>query len=223
VIVEHLSDRAILYCGDCREVLPTLAEIHAVVSDPPYGIAYQRGPGGVEVSAFPEGGRRAKRIEWQMIEGDNAPFDPAPLLGLAPHVMLWGADHYAARLPRGRWLCWDKLAGREPWDSFSDVEFCWYSRPGAARIVRHLWKGICREGGEGKRVHPNQKPIAVMRWCIEQLPRSCELILDPYMGSGTTGIAALEAGRRFIGIEIDPVFFDVARRRVEAALAQEPA
>ena len=121
----------------------------------------------------------------------------------------WGANHLRAQLPEGgRFLAWDKLAGRDAWDSFCNVEFAWHSERRAARIVSHGWKGIIADhtGGEanGRRDHPMQKPIRVMEWSIDE----CRLapgatILDPYMGSGTTAIAAFKKRMKFVGVEID--------------------
>lgn len=210
---ETLADGVVLYHGDCREVLPTL-ELGggvAVVSDPPYGIAYAHSGGGK--------GRHTVR-NLKPVEGDDQPFDPAPLLDF-DDVVLWGANHYAGRLPHGRWLAWDKLAGLAEFDSFSDVEFAWRKGRGKDRVFSHLWKGIAKasEKGGKERWHPTQKPIALMGWCIEPIDRGL-LILDPYMGSGTTGVAAVRLGRRFTGIEIDGGYFDIACMRVAEALRQ---
>jgi DNA modification methylase len=85
-----------------------------------------------------------------------------------------------------------------------------------------LWKGIIQEEkiNGGKRWHPTQKPIGLMRWCIEQLPRPGTIILDPFMGSGTTGAAAVRLGRKFIGIEIEPKYFDIAKKRIVDAYSE---
>ena len=206
---ESIAEGVTLYLGDCREILPTLSQVDAVVTDPPYGIAYKRGTGG-------KGKHNVRNIDAS--EGDTEPFDPSPFLGFND-VILWGGNHYAARLPHGRWLAWDKLAGMAAFDSFSDVEFAWQKGRGKDRIFSHLWKGICKDsekGGKG-RWHPTQKPIELMRWCIDLLP-TARTIVDPFMGSGTTGIAAVKLGRKFIGIEIEPKYFDIACRRIQAAL-----
>jgi site-specific DNA-methyltransferase (adenine-specific) len=183
----------------------------AVVSDPPYGIAFKKGAGGK--------GKHSVRNE-DAIVGDTEPFDPAPFLGF-DDVILWGANHFAARLPHGSWLAWDKLAGMAEFDSFSDVEFAWRCGRRKDRVFSHLWKGICKasEKGGKERWHPTQKPIALMAWCLQMVAPALT-VLDPYMGSGTTGVACVRLGRRFIGIEIEPKYFDIACRRIEAETRQ---
>ena len=212
---KEVIGNATLYCGDCLEILPTLPKVDALITDPPYGIGFQKGACG-------RGVQEGRRVVKDRVIGDDVPFDPSPLLGF-DNVLTWGADHYAERLPHGRWLAWDKLAGMDSWDSFSDVEFAWHSKRGAARIFNMKWKGIaCAKVGENKgtRYHATQKPIALMRWCIEQAGDP-ELVLDPYMGSGTTGVACMNLGRKFIGIEIEPKYFDIACERIENAQRQE--
>jgi site-specific DNA-methyltransferase (adenine-specific) len=210
---EILAEGVELYLGDCREVLPTLGRVDAVISDPPYGIGYAPNASGK--------GAHSRR-NTGMISGDKLPFDPLPWLNYE-RVVLWGSDHFYPRLPdRGRFLAFDKLDGMEPWDSFTDVEFAWCSIEGAARIFSLRWKGIaCVKANEGygARVHPTQKPIALMEWCIREArtPPS-GIILDPFMGSGTTGVAAVKGGFKFIGIEVDPKYFEVACTRIQAAL-----
>lgn len=233
----YLDGRITLHLGDCMAILPSLPKVASVITDPPYGINYVYGGGGQGrttdgygnvVAVFKAFGRVAP------IVGDDAPFDPAHLLALAPRVLLWGADHFRARLPPGgRMLCWDKSVGLGAADSFTDAEFAWSNVPTLKRnVYRHLWKGIARQkhrhdmcgGGCGERFHVSQKPVGLMRWCIEQLRGPVDgIVLDPYMGSGSTAIAAITLGRRFIGIEIDRDHFDTACRRIEAVLADPGA
>lgn len=216
---------ATLYLGDCLEILPTLSGVDEVVTDPPYGIAYKKGTGG-SVSGY--AGRKldsGTQRNIEAIQGDDQPFDPSSWLDF-PIVFMWGADHFADRLPHGRFLCWDKLDGKPSWDSFSDVEFAWCNQRGAARIIRYVWKGMCQGTGEDKgstRDHPTQKPVRVMRWSIEQAGvERGGTVCDPYMGSGTTGVACIRTGRKFIGCEIEPRYFDLACRRIEAEVNRFP-
>jgi site-specific DNA-methyltransferase (adenine-specific)/modification methylase len=219
--VEHLSDSVTLYLGDCREILPTLGKVDAVVSDPPYGIGYRRGGGGGgwRMANGARAKREASHSNDAAIVGDDAPFDPSPLLG-AEDVILWGGNHFAARLPHGRWLAWDKLAGLPAFDDFSDVEFAWRKGRGKDRIFSLLWKGLLQDqrgGQREKRVHPTQKPLHLMLWCVGMVDPSLR-ILDPYMGSGTTGVACARLDRPFTGVEIDRKYFDIACRRISEEL-----
>lgn len=212
--VEHIAEGVTLYLGDCRELQPGLPLTAAVVSDPPYGISYKRGAGG-RGGAHSSGNKFCNDVP---VTGDDKPFDPSPWLAF-PEVILFGADHFSAALPHGRWLAWNKLGDKEPWDDFSDVEFAWHNKRGASRIFSHLWKGLAQKGAGVKREHPTQKPVELMEWCIGFV--SAPTVLDPFMGSGTTGVAAVKMGRQFIGIEIEPKYFDIACKRIEQATKQQ--
>ncbi len=202
-----------LWRGDCREVLPLLS-FDAIVSDPPYGIGYQHGGGGKGIHSGAKFGQHAPNAKKPII-GDDAPFDPSHLC--AKPCVLFGADHYAARLPcDGVFHVWDKdPRGRLEWDSFADAELAWTNWRTRRRVFRYLWKGLCQEGAATKRLHPSMKPVEVMMWCIQMLDKKAQLICDPYMGSGSTGVAALRLGKRFIGIEMDRRYFDIACERIE--------
>jgi DNA modification methylase len=205
-----------LYLGRCEEILPTLPKVDAVVSDPPYGIDYD--PRRSERSASSGQRKKMKRVE-----GDDKPFDPAPLLDLAPHFVLWGANHYASRLPdAGGWLVWDKREGGALFRGFamSDCELAWCTSGKMVRTISHRWCGHLRDSERDLFVHPTQKPVAVMQWCIEQLPNDAKLLVDPYMGSGTTGVACIRLAREFIGIEQDEGYFDIACERIRKAYDQ---
>lgn len=213
-----------LWCGDCREIAPRL-QFDAIVTDPPYGIGYERGGGGENGDWVRQG----------KIIGDDAPFDPswmvaaltrnrgAKQMAAAPKLALFGAEHFPQHIPRGvgSWCVWDKSCGGGPNDSFADAELWWQGVKTPRRVFRHLWKGRLRDKtgqpcGGNTRHHMSEKPVALMQWVIEQLRVPVgQAILDPYMGSGSTGVAALLSGRRFIGCEIDRGFFDAACRRIE--------
>jgi site-specific DNA-methyltransferase (adenine-specific) len=223
--VERIGN-ATLYLGDCLAMMPALraeACAFAVVSDPPYGIGYAHS-GGERLFSKVGRTRAARERGVSAMAGDERPYDPAPWLGFCGNVLLWGADHFHRRLPAsGRWLAWNKLGTLEPWDSFSDVEFAWHSGNGASRIFTLLWKGLVQaeKVANGVRHHVTQKPIALMEWCIAQSGvGGGTTVLDPYMGSGTTGVAALRLGHRFIGVEIDRRYFEIACRRSAEAQAR---
>lgn len=221
---EQLSEGVSLYLGDCLEILPSLPKVDAVVTDPPYGIDYVHSGKGAPPIGRKVGAAKRHGSEYARLKGDDKLFDPTPFLGLAPDVLMWGANNFAHALPpaAGRWLIWDKADGRYEVDSFGDAEIAWHSRGKANRIFAYAWKGVyCVKSGEnnGIREHPTMKPIGLMAWCIRQCANP-RLILDPFMGSGTTGVAAVKLGRQFIGIEIEPKYFDVACRRITQALKE---
>ena len=201
---------ATLYCGDCREIVPTLARPDAVISDPPYGIDHGNG-GGFSAS---HGWRQTREgLAW---DSERPAAEWLAYLGsAADYVALWGGNYFADCLPPSMgWLVWDK--GQTDF-SLADVELAWTNRWQAARRLTLPRAVLVKEGGE----HPTQKPVAVMRFTIDKLRAPADgVILDPYMGSGSTGVAAVEMRRRFIGVEIEPRYFDIACRRIEAAQRQ---
>jgi site-specific DNA-methyltransferase (adenine-specific)/modification methylase len=201
---------ATLYLGDCLEILPMLPKVDAVIADPPYGIGYSHGVGGGKLA-------RSTQFDHHPIVGDDAPFDPSPWLSFAS-VILWGANHFARRLPDSpAWLIWDKRDGVCSNDQ-ADCEMAWTNLGKPARLMRHLWNGMLKDSERGTiRVHPTQKPEALMRWCVAM---TTGIVLDPFMGSGTTGVACMNLGRKFIGIEIEPKYFDIACERITNAQRQ---
>lgn len=217
-----------LHTGDCRAILPGIdpASVALLLTDPPYGVGERcnrhtagRGRGGERRLQ----GGPARSYDFPPVRGDAAPFDPAPLLHF-PRLLLFGANHYADRLPPSpSWLVWDKLDGltskREiGFNDNADLEMAWTNLGGPARIIPHRWMGLLKasENSE-RRVHPTQKPVALMARIIEHFTNPGDLVLDPYMGSGTTGVACMQTGRRFIGIEIEEAYAAIARARIAAA------
>ena len=196
-----------IFHGDCREILPQVSGVDAIVADPPYGISYVHGAINIP---------NATRFAGVPVFGDDAPFDPAHLLAFEK-VLLWGANHYAPTLPNGRWLVWDKRCGMIPDRDTSDCEFAWArgSVGNCARIFRLVWDGFIRGGGEQgvPRVHPTQKPLSLMKWCIGFFPGIAK-IADPYMGAGTTLVAAKAEGIDAIGIEIEEKYCEIAAKRL---------
>jgi len=206
-----LDGRVTLYCGDCREILPTLGRVDAVVTDPPYGI-------GESAAKNNTRGTKARPGDYGADDWDREPASPetiAWILANSRWQIIFGGNYFALP-PSSCWLVWDKLNGES---DFADCELAWTNLPKAVRRIRWLWSGMIRKGHE-ERVHLTQKPLGVMEWTLERLPPEAETILDPYAGSGTTGVAAVKRGLRFIGIEREPRYFDVMRRRIEEASKQ---
>lgn len=206
---------ATLYLADCMEVLPTLGRVDAVITDPPYGIDFVHG--GNDSSGIGKGKYKTK-FAGQKIIGDDKPFDPASLLEMELPSIIWGGNHFASRLPdSSAWLIWDKRAASGHTNDFADCEIAWTNLGTVARVFRHHWDGMMKASERGEqRSHPTQKPVALMKWCIDQAGNP-QTILDPFMGSGTTGVAAVQMGRRFIGIERESRYFEIACRRIEDA------
>lgn len=207
-----------LYLGDCMEIMPMLGKVDAVVSDPPYGIAFSHG--GNDKSGI-GGGRYSTKFAKVKIMNDDQAFDPAHLISAAPISILWGGNHFADKLPSSAcWFVWDKRAASRHTNDFADCEMAWTNKRGVARVFRHQWDGMMKASERGEpRVHPTQKPVQLMRWCLEQVP-DATIVLDPYMGSGTTGVAAASIRRAFIGIEMVKEYFDIACARIRKAYAQ---
>jgi site-specific DNA-methyltransferase (adenine-specific)/modification methylase len=194
---------ATLYLGDCLEILPTLGKVDAVVTDPPYGIErFKKGS-----LRFDKTGEYPDGIGW-----DNKPAQETLdlLTTIAPQAIIWGANNF--NLPTSEYFfVWDK---QQTVDNFASAELAWTNIKMPAKVFRysiHQHNTIDKD-------HPTQKPAALMDWCINFT--TGDVILDAYMGSGTTGVACMNLGRKFIGIEIEPKYFDIACERIENAQRQ---
>jgi DNA modification methylase len=221
--IEQLAEGVTLHLGDCREIAAALSKKCAVVSDPPYGMDYDTDSTRFTGGQAPHNRERGDGRSDRTIIGDDEEFDPTPWLEY-PEVILWGSNHYARRVPIGTTLIWLKRYPEHYGSFLSDAEIAWQSGGGGVYAF-HAPDSIGRRRLEftgsafGKdTAHPFQKSIALMEWCIKRV--KADLILDPYMGSGTTGVAAIRIGRKFIGIEIEPKYFDIACRRIEKELSQ---
>jgi DNA modification methylase len=208
---ETLAKGVTLYLGDCREILPTLGKVDAVVTDPPYGIGEARKNNASR-------GKLAVAKDYGVASWDDKTADDAIALSIskARYSVVFGGNYYDLP-PTPCWLVWDKLNGAS---DFADCELAWTNLQKAVRRIQFRWNGMLRQNNEPRGDHPTQKPIEVMRWVIGHLPDDARTILDPFMGSGTTGVAAVKLGRQFIGIEIEPKYFDIACKRISDALKQ---
>lgn len=202
---------AVLYQGEVLQVLPLMPFADLVIADPPYGIGES---GRKNLSRE----RLAKPRDYGNYEWDDKTPDAEEMalcIAAGRQCIVWGANHIGMP-PASKWLCWDKLNSGD----FADCELAWTNLPGAVRIFRHMWNGMLRDSErDTPRVHPTQKPIALMGWCIEQAgkPKS---IGEPWMGSAPAGCAAMALGLPYWGIERDPRNFDIACKRIEQAHAQ---
>lgn len=194
---------ATLYLGDCMDILPTLDKVDAVITDPPYGI-----------EGTWKGGNSSG---WGKFRGEAELWDVRPdwfatwALATQSKLVIWGGNYF--ELPvSGSWFVWDKVV-REFTSGHCELAWTNLKKPIKAFNCSH--GELATEG----KTHPTQKPLSLMKWCIEQAG-SPETILDPFMGSGTTGVAAIQMGRKFIGIEREPKYFDIACKRIEQASKQ---
>lgn len=211
-----------IYHGDCREILPSLGTFDLQLTDPPWGV-------GVDTqNASRSRGFRAHRakcdqarsVDHAPVFGDDRPFDPEHLLACARSHVLWGANNYGSRLPDSPcWLVWDRKCGRAGDSDATDCELAAVigHRFKTVRIFRHMWVGYLRDSeGAARVLHPTQKPVALMAWCLSFFP-DAQAVVDPYMGSGPVARACKDAGKRYVGIEIDERYCEIAAKR----LAQE--
>ncbi len=198
----------------------------ALVTDPPYGRNHKPGRTGTAVRVSK--GLALINRQWKQIEGEDKTFDPTPLFKFVSFrfMCLWGANHYAAQLPNSPgWLIWDKRVTM-PSNDQSDCEMAWTNQNRAARIYRQMWNGVIRGGEEniavsGSKQHPHQKPVALMMRCLDRLGvKPGMTVFDPFMGSGTTGVACMRMGINFIGCEIDAEYCEIAMTRLEDAWSQ---
>jgi len=207
------DDDVVIYHGDCRDILPTLEPVDLVLTDPPYGIGHR--------TNYSSNGRSTigKQHDYPPVVGDDKPFDPNFVLQLGKPTVLFGANYYADKLPpTGGWIVWDKMRPHEL--DQATAELAWTNFVKGVRVFRFLWNGALRDGltTEPPLEHPTQKPVALWRWvlALKWIPEG--IILDPFMGSGTTLRAAKDMGRKAIGIEIEERYCEIAAKRMSQSV-----
>lgn len=207
-----------LWHGDCREVLPTLPQFDLILTDPPYGVGEDKGKGGGGTDASGRYKRAPKKYEgaWDAERPTAESF--AMIVQAGQAAVIWGGNYFSDLLPKGgRWMFWDKLNSMP---SYSDGEIAWTNIAGV--VVKKFTQ--CNNGlaslRDGERHHPTQKPVNLMEWCLSFAP-AAKTVCDPFMGSGTTGVACANHGRAFVGIERERKYFDIACERISRAQAQE--
>jgi len=194
--------------GDCREVLPLLPPCDLILTDPPYGI-------GADKAASKNKGKWGWKFHGDTDWDGTRPAEW--LFGLmlekGKECVIWGGNYFTDLLPPSmRWLVWDK--GQRNF-SLADCEFAWSSQQQAARVLT-LPRGEALQDGKE---HPTQKPLRLMIWCLDMHPKAAT-VCDPFMGTGTTGVACVNMGKAFTGIERERKYFDIACDRISRAQAQ---
>jgi len=209
-----------IYVGDWRDISPYLPwdRISCILTDPPYGINYRRTGACVPLNPCRDGPSNSWSYIHPATVGDSEPFDPYLLLARRKPTLLWGANHYASRLPDTRgWLIWDKVIG----DSISTAgcELAWTNFFRNSRVFTHQWSGWKRASERGEHYHPNQKPVALWNYILKHkwTPKD-GILLDPYCGSGSLLVSAIRNGREAIGIEIVESYASVSASRCRTAL-----
>jgi len=214
--VKQQIGNATLYLGDCVEILPTLGHIDAVVTDPPYGIKIDSSM--AKSSGMQSGGMKARKGIYEATNWDDNPITKEAidlLRNISDWQIIFGGNYFELP-PTKCWLLWDKEIN----GNFADAEMAWTNLNKPVKLKRYMWNGMLRANKEPRGDHPTQKPVGIMEWVISHLPAETQTIIDPYMGSGTTGVACAKIGKTFVGIEREQKYFDIACKRIEQAYAQ---
>jgi site-specific DNA-methyltransferase (adenine-specific) len=188
--------------------------IDVVITDPPYGI-------NLASDGFVGGDTKyAKAKNFKVQTWDKEKVNLDDVFRVSKNQVIFGGNYYD--LPKtNSWIVWDKKVKNNWNDNFSDGELAWTSFSKPLRIIRCLSIGYhWNHESDGERVHPSQKPLSVMRWILENYSSPGDLVFDPFMGSGSTGVACVEMGRKFIGCELSPEYFSIAKKRIEQASLQ---
>lgn len=202
---------ATLYLGDCMGILPTLDKVDAVITDPPFGVGnFVQTTGNIRG----RGELKGKLVQWNESAPTAEFFDF--LKEISTHRIIWGANFFNCFEDRGGAIIWDKA---QPMPNFSKADIASCTHFQKTEIVRIPWTNF-NVAREAETDHPCERPVQLYEWCINYLPK-INSVLDPYLGSGSCGVAAIRLGRKFIGIERDPKYFEAACKRIEQATKQE--
>jgi site-specific DNA-methyltransferase (adenine-specific) len=208
--VETIAEGVTLHMGDCMDILPTLAPVDAVLTDPPFGVGnFVQTTGRL----MGRGTGVGKAVEWN----EEAP--PPEFFGIlqkmSKHRIIWGANFFNCFEDRGGAIVWVK---RQKMPNFSKADIASCTHFQKTEIVEIPWTNFT-VAQKAETDHPCERPVDLYPWCINYLP-PCKSFLDPYMGSGSVGVAAVKMGKRFVGIERDATYFDAACKRIAAATRQ---
>ena len=201
-----------LYNGDCLKYLKTLKdnEIDVLITDPPYGKKADKGTNGFGCSK-----NRRYNDNWDSKIPSEEIFNE--MLRVSKKVIIFGANYFAHMLPPSKcWIFWDKKGDIAFKNPFADGELIYTNFTKPVKRIVFKQQGFITDSKD-KRVHPTQKPSELMQILIENYTNKNDIILDCFMGSGSTGVACMNTGRKFIGIELDKNYFNIAKQRIEEA------
>lgn len=208
-----------IICGDCLEVMKEIPDksINLVLTDPPYGIKESNEKNRTRA-------RLAKTTDFGHYDWDKQKVKKEyfeEIRRVSKNQVIFGGNYYASILGDSScWLVWDKDNGK---NDFSDCELAWTSFKTAVRKFKWRWNGMLQEDmkNKEKRVHPTQKPLPLFKWILEKYSQPNDIILDPFLGSGTTALACLELNRHFIGIELSPEYCEIAEKRIKPIIQNQ--
>lgn len=197
-----------IYHGDCREILPELPRVDLVLTDPPYGKRWARG-----INAFGDIAELSETINnlaWDKERPSRVCFDL--MRSGSQNQIIFGGNYFSDYLPPSNcWLVWDKKGGRFD-NPLGDCELIWTSFNKVIKKYVFIQQGFIKETKD-RRFHPTQKPSELVSKIINDWSNPNDLILDPFLGSGTTAYCAKKLNRRCIGIEIEEKYCEIAARR----------
>ena len=196
-----------IYCADCLELMKEMEDnsVDLVLTDPPYGI-------GAGDERTHNGWVDYGHNTWDISVPDKSYFDE--MCRVSKNQIIWGGNYFTDYLyPSQGWLIWDK--GQRSF-SLADGEMAWTSFDVATRIKSYARAKALKD----KKMHPTQKALEIIKWCVLLRSEEGQTIFDPFLGSGTTAVACINTGRNFIGIEKDKDYFEIAQKRVKEAQGQ---
>jgi DNA modification methylase len=185
--------------------------IDLVLTDPPYGISI--GKGGRIGNNNKTKVTKFKAI-WDETRVGKYYFDE--IFRISKHQIIFGGNYYTDILPISRlWIVWNKLNTGD----FGDGEIAWTSFNKPIKIYNYLWNGMIKHSKE-KRYHPTQKPVGLFNMILNDFSNKGDVVLDPFIGSGTTAVACINTNRNYIGMEIDETYYKIAQQRIKEAKLQ---
>lgn len=198
-----------IICKDFKDV-KIFEKFDLILTDPPYGLNIAKS-GCLSIKGASSKQRKFTPSKWDK-KPEKSLFDK--MLSVSKNQIIWGGNYFTDYLyPSKCWLVWWKKDGL-PRGTFADCELAWTSFNQPSQVFNSRWHGFIRDSKEKRYSHPTQKALDVMKWCIENFSKPGDIILDPFVGSGTTCVAAKQLGRKYIGIDISEEYCKIAKERL---------